>query len=122
EWFGHKENGAIILNEFGETAKRMWLAIPRHFHGIKLDEFVIMPDHIHGIIIIDNVGTRHALSLPIMIGSFKSAVSRYMHYAKNESDFEWQRSFYDHVIRNERSLMHVREYVLRNSPAEFGLW
>ena len=79
---------------------------------VKLDEHAIMPNHAHGIIIIDSdeepVGNRHACSLqegrqyqklPIVIGSYKSVVSRKINQIHNE--FNWQKSFYDHIIRNE---------------------
>jgi len=51
-YFGKIENGEMILSESGKIAKNFWLEIPNHFPSIKLDEFIIMPDHMHGIIII----------------------------------------------------------------------
>jgi REP element-mobilizing transposase RayT len=62
--FGKKEHSTIELNAFGIIAFDCWADIPSHFPTVRLDEFVIMPDHIHGILLIDNarVGTRHAVS------------------------------------------------------------
>ena len=52
-FFGNIENEKIILNEIGKIAEKFWLEIPNHFSDVKLDEFVIMPNHVHGILIID---------------------------------------------------------------------
>ncbi len=122
ELFGHIENNQMILNKSGRIAKTAWLEIPNHFPNIELDEFIVMPNHIHGIIIINNpVGDGHARpvnknnNLSVIIGSYKSAVSKEMHQLNNIS-FHWQRSFYEHVIRTEKSLSNIREYI-SNNPA-----
>jgi len=63
-FFGKIEDGKMILNEYGEIVKACWLEIPDHFPNIRIDEFLVMPNHFHGIIIInDPVGNRHACSL-----------------------------------------------------------
>ncbi len=82
-----------------------------------------MPNHIHGIIIINNpVGTGHALSsnkntinnnLSNIIGSFKSAASKRINQINNNK-FKWQRSFYDHIIRTNDSLNNIRNYIVNN--------
>jgi len=81
-----------------------------------------MPNHVHGIVIIDSpVGNRHACSLqegrqyqklPVVIGSYKSAVTRKINKTHNE--FNWQKSFYDHIIRNDKSLHRIRKYIHYN--------
>ena len=129
EIFGRIENDRMILNRQGEIVENTWQQIPKHFTGIDLDQYIIMPNHVHGIIILDNpVGTRHALSsnkasalssnktnnLSIIIGSFKSAVSKYINRLNNDP-FRWQRSFYDHRIRTDKSLQAIREYIANNS-------
>ena len=116
------------LSEIGKIAKKCWLEILEHFPETKLDEFTIMPNHIHGIIeIIDSriVGHRHACALqyterqyqklPVIIGSFKSAVTKQINQTGNQTSFAWQKSYYDHVIRNEESLQKIREYIINNS-------
>ena len=129
-WFGDVVNG--------EIANKCWMEIPNHFDNVELDKFIIMPNHVHGIICIVesqndynaiNVETRHAVSLPeqknkfgplkkgslsTILGSYKSAVTRSIrkhHYPK----FEWQPRFYDHVIRNENSLESIQNYIIQNS-------
>jgi REP element-mobilizing transposase RayT len=53
--FGEILNGEMRLNEFGKIAHQCWLEMPHHFPHVQLDEFVIMPDHIHGIIVLNNI-------------------------------------------------------------------
>jgi REP element-mobilizing transposase RayT len=80
-----------------------------------------MPNHLHGIIIINtNVETRHAsslqnkkLTLSNIVGSFKSAVTKFAH-EKGFINFSWQPRFYDRIIRNEKELFTVRKYIEQN--------
>ncbi len=53
-FFGEVQNNKMILNDLGVIAEKYWLEIPQHFENTELDEFIIMPNHIHGIIVIDN--------------------------------------------------------------------
>jgi REP element-mobilizing transposase RayT len=126
--FGEIENGRIILNELGKIADRYWNEIPLHFKNIKLDNYVIMPDHIHGIInILDTAEMKifrqkdvNFVKTPYMasllgnvIGKFKGAVTRWAK-ANNYSSFKWQTRFYDRVIRDTRELFYVRDYIEMN--------
>ena len=124
----------MILNEIGNIVKKQWLWLEEQYQFIKLDEYQIMPNHLHGIIIINrtssiNVGTIHELSLrnksifnwkqrrkmllPKIIGFFKMNSSKTIHQLGINS-FQWQRSFYDHIIRNEESLNKIRQYIREN--------
>jgi len=129
----------VTLSKIGKVVKACWLQIPIHFNNVKLDEFIIMPNHIHGIIIInkpDNVETRYIASLrednitkkfgPLepnslqtIIHSFKSAVTRWCR-KNGYRNFAWQSRFYDHIIRNETTLMKIQEYIL-NNPLKWEL-
>ena len=64
-FFGEIKDNGMILSEIGLITSKYWLEIPDHFPHVKLDEFVVMPNHIHGLLILDNslVGTRHGVSL-----------------------------------------------------------
>ena len=93
------------------------------YDNIGLDQHIIMPNHIHGILIINECGNRAdarpAPTLSDVICSFKSKYSvEYLKYIKqnnlNISCKIWQRSFHDHVIRNEKSLQEIREYIVNN--------
>jgi REP element-mobilizing transposase RayT len=118
--FGDITNNEIILNQCGNIAKNSWGDLPNHHKNIQLDAFVIMPNHIHGIMIINNpVGNRPACSvyennnLSIIIGSYKSTVTKQINRIDN-TVFQWQRSFHDHIIRAEDSLKNIREYIVNN--------
>ena len=119
--------------EFGKIAFNCWIDIPKHYPECELDEFVIMPNHVHGILLLKSVpdsypavplGDRHACHLtgrvrnteriPSIVGSFKSAVSNKIHLLGN-NEFGWQKSFHDRVIRNDRELFLIQRYI-RNNP------
>jgi putative transposase len=133
--FGKIHETQVHLTPIGETALACWLGIPVHFHNVSLDEFVIMPNHIHGIIIINDVssvGTRHASSLQkpsqhdkphgpkpnslgAIIGNFKSAVSKRINEQRTAPGAPvWQRNYYEHIIRDEKDLNSIRKYILEN--------
>jgi putative transposase len=134
--FGAIIDGDIILNPVGRIVEQCWHAIPNHFNFIELDAFVIMPNHVHGIILINEnpsnfsfVGTTHASSLPsygigkgckpgslsAIIDSYKSACSRMIHRSQLVLNQKiWQRNYYDHIIRNEQDWEALHDYILAN--------
>ena len=117
-WFGDVKSGKMILNEMGRIVKKCWTEVPNHYSAVELDYYVIMPNHVHGIIIINKVETGHAPSLhnPTLsnvVGSFKSAVTKSAREI-NCSDFAWQPRFYDHIIRTEKELYQIRNYIEQN--------
>ena len=134
-FFGRVENGDMCLSPVGEIGCEYWQAIPQHTTGnVELDAFVVMPNHVHGIIVINtpvetlrcNVSTAtraldnrmaqispQAGSLGAIIRSYKSAVSRWCHQ-NGHDEFAWQPRFYDHIIRNERAWQKIRQYILEN--------
>ena len=131
-------NEKMILNEFGEIVNKYWLEIPKHFNNIELDEYQIMPNHIHGIIVIrqiNNVGvsfmkpelkmviskSNHHMglinqtpTLGLIIRYFKSKCTYELHKNGFINDL-WQRNYYEHVIRTEYSLLNIRQYI-KNNP------
>jgi REP element-mobilizing transposase RayT len=120
----------VHLNQFGNIVQECWIAIPEHFPKVILDEFVIMPNHVHGIIVIaetPRVGATHASplhkhprgpqrqSVGAIVGSFKSAVTKRINECRAApSEPVWQRNYYEHVIREEASLNRVRKYIAEN--------
>jgi len=127
EYFGKIENGKMVLNKYGTIVAIYWEGIPKHYQGVTLDEWRIMPNHIHGIIVISNtVGTEHCsvptkcVSLSQIIKSFKDASIKQIRSEFGDICFSWQRSFYDHVIRSEKELMEIREYI-NNNPKQWEL-
>ncbi|CAB9542448.1 hypothetical protein BROOK1789C_242 [Bathymodiolus brooksi thiotrophic gill symbiont] len=121
EYFGQVSNEIMTINNFGEIVEKCWLDLSSHYQNCILDEYVVMPNHFHGIVIIDNereengykpFPTSHGLS-EIMRG-FKTFSSKRI----NEEDvlvkFRWQKSFYDRVIRDQKELDNIRSYIVDN--------
>lgn len=113
----------IKLSALGEIIDKQLNNISDSNKFIMLDQYIIMPDHIHAIIIIDNLqdraDARPAPTLSDVVCSFKSKCTvEYLKYIRenkiNVSAKIWQRSFYDHVIRSEKSLIAIREYIVNN--------
>ena len=155
--FGTVTEEGMRLSPVGKIAKGFWEEIPKHFHNVELDEFIIMPNHVHGIIIINendatvdsknncrdvqlNVSTIENTksklygrdiacnissagkmmrkspkrgSLGAIIRSYKSAVTNWCH-ENNFGNFQWQPRFYEHIIRNEKDLQNIRDYIVNN--------
>ncbi len=125
-------DGQMHLHAAGREAGQCWLQIPRHFPNVELDEFVVMPNHVHGILVlsrgaacraptVERFGQPVSGSLPTVIRSFKSAVtqrSNALHGTPGAS--VWQRNYYEHVIRDEASLQGMREYIA-NNPLQWAL-
>jgi len=132
--FGTIENGKIILNDFGKITENCWQKIPEHFENVEIDSFVIMPNHIHGIVKIGDpfnpvfrrgrisaspTTDRTKMLLPKIIQQFKSTVTRKINIIPSNFLFQWQRSYHDHVIRNEESLEKIQEYI-RINPEQWS--
>jgi putative transposase len=129
-------DGSVVLNEAGRIVDECWLATPAHFDGVESITHVVMPNHVHGIILIRDiakqgavtkasplVGARHASplrphgvkrhSLGAIIGSFKSAVTNRIGRELSSTPV-WQRNYYEHIIRNERQMEKVWLYIQSN--------
>lgn len=107
--------------EIGSIANEYWLSIPQHYPFVILDEFIIMPNHLHGIIHINkdddndwhpNRFGQQSNNLAAIIRGFKSSVKRYAN--NHEIVFHWQPRFHDHIITNEKALFAIRNYIKRN--------
>ena len=145
-YFGNIADKKMQLSEIGKIAKKYWNEIPKHFPFVELNEFVVMPNHIHGIIIINkpddgrnNVVETHnyvethnhaslqttkpknkfgpqSKNLASIIRGFKSAVT--INARKTNACFAWQSRFHDHIIRNDVSFQRIRNYICEN-PAKW---
>ncbi len=131
--FGEVAAGKIGLNECGNIAAACWREIPLHFPNAARDEFVIMPNHIHGIIILDDsrsVGASHDSplqttqqprgparnSIGVIVGLFKSTATRRINELRRTPGAPvWQRGYYEHVVRDEGDLSAIREYIHFNA-------
>ena len=126
--FGEIRNGIMGLSELGLVANECWKLIPQHFKHVELDAYVIMPNHVHGIIVINNsVETQNFASLQkqnnnifgpqiknlgSVVRGFKIGIKKYA--TINNISFQWQPRFYDHIIRNEKALNNIRQYIYDN--------
>jgi REP element-mobilizing transposase RayT len=133
-FFGKIENNKIRLKEIGLVAKSNWLEITRHFDNIKLDEFIVMPNHVHGIIEIikplnSHVETRNCASLhndsnfkkmnnksnqliPKIIRIYKGSVQKYAN--DNKIFFGWQPRYFDEVIFDDKRYFKIKNYIINN--------
>jgi REP element-mobilizing transposase RayT len=132
----------MYLSEIGHIASQVWYEIPVHFPFIDLDVFAVMPNHIHGIIVINRffgtpmVGALHATpllshdtthlsdktmssispksdSLPVVVHLYKSEVTKRTH--KFDTNFFWQPGYYDTIICTTGQLYCIRKYILDNA-------
>jgi REP element-mobilizing transposase RayT len=93
-----------------------WINIPSVYPSVKLDEFIVMPNHIHGILCfydIDYANKKRPL-LGTIIGSFKSAVTKTLHEQSLIRGKVWQRNYFERIIRNDEELNSIRKYILEN--------
>ncbi len=123
--FGEVNDGEVELNEFGRMAAEEWLNSARIRIEIELDAWIVMPNHIHGIVIIVNKRCRgdrpvarsgpRPSSLGAMMAGFKSATTKRINTMRGTPGASvWQRNYYEHVIRNESALDRIRQYIADN--------
>ncbi|MFN6074390.1 MAG: transposase [Fluviicola sp.] len=124
--FGEVNDQKMNLNESGLVAKRCWLEIPSHYPNVCLHEFVIMPDHLHGIIEITfnnnpngNESSFRSPSKTIgsIIRGFKIGVTKWMRQNTTIQEV-WQRNYYEHIIRSSGDYERIAKYVNEN-PMNF---
>jgi putative transposase len=133
--FGNVSNGVMLLNPYGEIAQTCWMEITQHFSNVELSAFVIMPNHLHGILVTKDIfwnkelshpinlseifGKPVSTSLPTIIRSYKSAVTRLINMRPGTKiSTIWQRGYYEHVIRSEDDMFQIGQYILGN-PAKW---
>jgi REP element-mobilizing transposase RayT len=127
--FGNIEDGKLILNEYGKIVCVEWIKTGEIRFNVQLDEYVIMPNHIHGIIAIvgahcnvplqpqiERFGQSTRNSIPTIIKLFKSTTTKQINQIRNTPSIPvWQRNYYEHVIRDDKDLCRIREYIQNNS-------
>jgi REP element-mobilizing transposase RayT len=148
--FGEVVDGEMRLNEYGKVVEFTWHDLVNHVSGIALDAFVVMPNHVHGIVIITDgpaattaVGagsepaptepaptepaptepapTLNRHGLPEIVRQFKTFSARRINALRGTLGVPvWQRNYYEHVIRDEESLSRIRQYILEN-PARWAV-
>lgn len=99
------------LNRLGMIARSEMEKLESHYSGVKVDNFVIMPNHIHAIICIADVSSADTLSS--IVSSYKAGVSRKIRHERPCLDV-WQRSFHDHIIRGQKDYEKIWHYITYN--------
>ena len=114
----------MVMSHAGAIARDQWCVLPERFPHAQLDAFVVMPNHVHGILVIiepesQSPGSHSKPAVSQVIGAYKSLVVKCIwedpRLNWNRDMLIWQRSSHDHIIRNERDLVMIREYILGNA-------
>ena len=140
-FFGAVVDGRMQLNDAGRLAQTSWMELPLRFPTISLDAFVVMPNHVHGVVRIEaqfiaRADSRDAgqgamnraptsdriqqakervAKLGEIVRAYKASSARVIR-AKADGTFAWQRNYFEHVILNEESLNRIRKYIQDNPP------
>ncbi|MDR2652774.1 MAG: transposase [Prevotellaceae bacterium] len=142
-YFGKIETCKMLLNDLGKITQQYWLEIPQHFPHAILHEYIIMPNHIHGIIELTGVGAKNVSPNPnspkscninndseaknvsplprgtsqtigSIIRGFKIGVTKQLGFSI------WQRNYYEHIIRNETAYQNISNYIIHNPEKWHG--
>jgi REP element-mobilizing transposase RayT len=132
--FGDVVDGQMRLNEFGRIVREAWDDLPNHYPNVEMDAFVIMPNHIHGIIVFVGAGLKPAPTkpaptkpahikpaptknhgLPEIVRALKTFSARRINQLRGTPGVPvWQRNYYEHIIRTEQALHAIRRYIVNN--------
>jgi len=133
--FGKMVDFEMRLNQAGEIANNAWMTLSERYPNVLLDEYVIMPNHLHGIITIVgaavhpaplagddvNIAPTKKITLGVIIAAFKSISAMNINTLLGTRGSPlWQRNYYEHIIRDEADLLEIRQYIL-NNPARWHL-
>ena len=123
---GEVIRGEMHLSPLGEAVRACWQAIPLHFPHVELDAFVVMPNHLHGIVILTERGgdmdranidsplpRSPSLTLGSIVRGFKIGVSKWLR-GNGDTTPIWQRNYYEQILRDEGGLHRVRQYIADN--------
>ena len=128
--FGIVVDGEMVLNDLGRIVDTEWMRTAEIRSYVKLDEYVVMPNHVHGIVMITEHGrgiARYAPTVPrfsrmvpgslsTVIRAFKSAVTKHINHLQGTPGRPvWQRNYFEHVIRNDQDLNRIRTYIHHNA-------
>jgi len=123
--FGEIINKKMVLNNYGKIAEDQWKWLAVQYPYVVLKEFVVMPDHFHGILQITSgdgrdrpvLSANKIKPVPELIGAFKMTTSKNIRIA-GLKEFEWHRSYHDHIVNNEVDYKRIAKYILGN-PANW---
>lgn len=107
---GSVAGGIVRPSALGRLVAACWRRLPLHHEAVEVDAFVVMPNHVHGIVILPERATQVS-PLPVVVGAFKACATRAAGRPL------WQRGYHDRVIRDERELTAIRQYIADNPAA-----
>ena len=123
---GEVLDGDVALTNLGRVASDYWRHVPQNFQDVSIDEFVVMPNHVHAVVIISECrgGVTPPLRTPTLgqiVAYYKYQTTKQINQIRQQigSSF-WQRSFYDHIVRNDEELRRIRNYIV-NNPLKWEL-
>jgi putative transposase len=113
--FGKILDGEMQESKIASIVRSHWLNLSRHYANLITDEFIIMPDHIHGIMILKEASINNVKSIPNIIQEFKTFSARKINITREQKGIPvWQRNYYESVIRTTEGLDNVRKYIVDN--------
>jgi putative transposase len=129
--FGNVIEGQMQLNRYGHLIEAAWMDLPSHYPQVNLGTFIVMPNHVHGIVLINEVDhltrsggaeIRNSSKMDIALYGLSEIVRALKSYSarrinelrKMHGNPVWQRSYYDRIIRNEAELHDIMQYILSN--------
>jgi REP element-mobilizing transposase RayT len=138
-FLGNCTDGQMHPSDMGMIANKFWAGIPRHFSNVDLGEYIIMPNHLHGVLILNTVSveTLHCNvstmttptnkknqfmsgispkpgSVSTIIRSYKSVCTKEINVKFPAAEFAWQTRFHDHIIRNLEEYNRIENYIINN--------
>ncbi|MCC9167586.1 transposase [Pontibacter harenae] len=118
--FGEVTDAEMQLNQYGQIAADQWRWLERQYPYLAIHAFVVMPNHVHGILEIDYEGKASGAkikSVSELISAYKTTTSKQIRQA-GLTDFAWHRSFHDHIIRHEKAYHNILQYI-QDNPARW---
>ena len=113
--FGDLVKGEMALNKLGRAVEYAWFDLPDHYSNVRLDEYCIMPNHVHCILVIDEekLGESHPLSE--IIRGFKTLSAKRINILRQTPGVPvWQRNYFEHIIRDEHEYTRIQSYIAAN--------
>lgn len=122
---GDVSDGEVMLSDFGQIARDFWSQVPAHFPNVSIDTFIVMPNHVHAIVVIhdpDRCTGRGEVTSPLRRPTLGQIVAYYKYQTTKQlnrirdtpSTPFWQRNYYERIVRNDRELTAIRVYIAQN--------
>lgn len=119
---GNMEEDQVRLLDAGRMVERTWLDLEKRFHLVRLDEYIVMPNHLHGILFLEEAQDPQSARVALggVIGAFKSLTTNTYIQGVRENHWQpfegklWQRNYFERIIRDDRELDQIRLYILNN--------